>query len=125
MVPGLRSPQRAGGTSLSDLIAGRRQRGEVRCVASPAGPPAPHRAAAPPHTPAAASPPAAHALPQLPLEVQAFLLVGRVLQKQEGGRVVTGVVKYWQPTFGHGRHHGEVAGQASAAAVGRLLGAYP
>ena len=47
MVPGLRSPQRAGGTSLSDLIAGRRQRGEVRCVASPAGPPAPHRAAAP------------------------------------------------------------------------------
>lgn len=45
-------------------------------------------------------------MPQLPLEVEAFLMVGRAIEKRARGQAVRGVIKSWKPTFGHGRQHG-------------------
>lgn len=49
--------------------------------------------------------------PQLPMDVDSFLLVGRKAVKTVGGREVPGVIRMWRPTFGKGQQHGEARGR--------------
>lgn len=46
----------------------------------------------------------------MPVELEAFLMVGRKTSKTEGGRTVDGVIRMWSPTFGAGQQHGELRG---------------